>query len=255
MSQPADVRPCEVHRLMIMKNRSLLPEVMDQPGLDPPEHARALAGLARINAWSGVSGSLWHPIRRVLKRKESRPARILDIGSGGGDIAIKLWRRAQAAALAVEVHGWDKSDYAIKYATARAAQAGAKVLFFQRDVLAADWGDTYDVVVSSLFLHHFDDQATVHLLERMRFAARRLVLVSDLLRCVPGFIVAVAGTQLLSGSPVVRADGPLSVRRAFTRPEIQMLAQRAGLEKAKITCRWPFRFLLSWSPVHEPGAA
>jgi 2-polyprenyl-3-methyl-5-hydroxy-6-metoxy-1,4-benzoquinol methylase len=227
---------------------------MDQAGLDPLEHERALVGLARINAWSGVSGTLWHPIRRVLKTSDSRPVRILDIGSGGGDVAIRLWRRAQAAGHSVEVNGWDKSDDAVKYATAQAARSRANVHFFQRDVLAAAWEDTYDVVVSSLFLHHFDDQATVLLLERMRCASRRLVLVSDLLRSFSGLILAVAGTRLLSASPIVRADGPLSVRRAFTRREIHMLAERAGLKGAKIAWRWPFRFLLSWSQVHDAGA-
>ncbi len=238
---------------MIIKNRSLLPEIMDQAGLDPREHARALAGLARINAYSGVSRAFWHPIRRLLKTSDCRRCRILDIGSGGGDVAIRLWRRAQAAGLALEVHGWDKSNVAVKYATSQAARVHANVHFFQRDVFAAAWDETYDVVMSSLFLHHFDDQTTADLLKRMRGAARRLILVSDLLRSFPGLIIAVAGTRLLSASPIVRADGPLSVRRAFTRQEIQTLAERAGLEGAKIAWRWPFRFLLSWSPVHDAG--
>jgi 2-polyprenyl-3-methyl-5-hydroxy-6-metoxy-1,4-benzoquinol methylase len=231
-----------------MKHRSLLPEIMDQTGLDPLAHEQALAGLARINAWSRVTGTFWHRIRQVLKANDSRPARILDVGSGGGDVAIRLWQRAQASGHAVEVHGWDKSDFAIKYAQAQAARVGADVHFFQRDVLAVAWDDIYDVVVSSLFLHHFDDQATVHLLKGMRRTARRLVLASDLLRSSAGFVLAVLGTRMLSASPVVRADGPLSVRRAFTRPEINMLAQRAGMEGAKIAWLWPFRFLLSWGP-------
>jgi 2-polyprenyl-3-methyl-5-hydroxy-6-metoxy-1,4-benzoquinol methylase len=154
----------------------------------------------------------------------------------------------------VQIHGWDKSDFAVKYAQSQATRVGADVRFFQRDVLAAGWDDTYDVVVSSLFLHHFNDQAIVNLLKRMRASARRLVLASDLLRSSAGLVLAVVGTRVLSASPTVRSDGPLSVRRAFTRPEIHMLAKRAGMEEARIAWRWPFRFLLSWMPIHDATA-
>jgi SAM-dependent methyltransferase len=160
----------------------------------------------------------------------------LDIGSGGGDVAIRLWHRAKATGQAVQIHGWDKSDFAVKYAQSQATRVGADVRFFQRDVLAAGWDDPYDVVVSSLFLHHFDDQTTVYLLKRMRASARRLVLASDLLRSSAGLILAVVGT------------------RVFRRAEIHMLAKRAGMEEARIASHWPFRFLLSWMPIDDATA-
>ena len=45
-----------------LQRRDRQPEVMDQPGLDPGEHARALAGLRLINGISGLAGSLLAPI-------------------------------------------------------------------------------------------------------------------------------------------------------------------------------------------------
>ena len=38
-----------------LNNRDRQPEVMDQPGLDPREHAKALKGLRRINTISRCS--------------------------------------------------------------------------------------------------------------------------------------------------------------------------------------------------------
>jgi hypothetical protein len=60
-------------------------------------------------------------------------------------------------------------------------------------------------------------------------------------------MLAYVGTRLLSASPIVHVDGPLSVAAAFTCVEAQELARRAGLEGATVARRWPFRFLLTWS--------
>src|SRR4051794_24452050 len=46
-------------RSIIMPQRSRRPEVMDQPGLDFTEHARALQGLGRINTISRTSAHFW----------------------------------------------------------------------------------------------------------------------------------------------------------------------------------------------------
>ena len=54
-------------------------------------------------------------------------------------------------------------------------------------------------------------------------------------------------TRVLSGSRVVHVDGPRSVEGAFTALEAQKLAERAGLAGARVSRRWPCRYLLSWS--------
>jgi hypothetical protein len=80
----------------------------------------------------------------------------------------------------------------------------------------------------------------------MREAARYLVLVDDLRRCVPGYWSAVVGTRLLSRSPVVHIDGPRSVRAAFTTDELADLAQEAGMSNGTVTQHWPWRQQLLW---------
>jgi 2-polyprenyl-3-methyl-5-hydroxy-6-metoxy-1,4-benzoquinol methylase len=231
--------------------RRLVPEIMDQPGLGPLEHGQALAGLERINSWSAVTATIWHHIRPLLEETPDSPLRVLDVASGGGDIAIKLWQRADRTGYALNIEGWDRSKFAVQYAQDKATRKGANVHFFERDVFSAAWDDTYDVIISSLFLHHLDDTEAIVFLKRMRSAARRLILVSDLLRSTVGLLLAIAGTRMLSASPVVRVDGPRSVRRAFTPGEVRALAEQAGLFRANIVWQWPFRFLLWWSPVND----
>ena len=81
----------------------------------------------------------------------------------------------------------------------------------------------------------------------MRGGLAPLVLVNDLERGLAGLTLAHLGTRLLSRSDVVHTDGPLSVRAAFTVPEVRALAAAAGLTGAVVVRRWPCRFLLTWT--------
>jgi hypothetical protein len=72
-------------------------------------------------------------------------------------------------------------------------------------------------------------------------AARHLVVVNDLLRSRAGLLLAHVATRLLTRSAVVHKDGPLSVHAAFTPAEVLSLAERAGLQGAKVSRRWPCR--------------
>jgi len=61
-----------------------------------------------------------------------------------------------------------------------------------------------------------------------------------------GYALAWAGGRLLTRSPIVHTDGPLSVRAAFTLDEFGTLAERAGLRGATFRRHWPQRFLFAW---------
>jgi SAM-dependent methyltransferase len=230
-----------------LSTRRRRPELMDQPGLDPIEHAHALQGLERINRLSRTGAVLWPAIARLAHRRLDEPVRVLDVACGGGAIALSLARRAVRSGLPVRVEGCDLSPRAVGFAGERAVAEGVAVRFFEWDALTGPLPDGYDVVMSTLFLHHLDEAQAVDLLGRMRTAAGRQVLVDDLLRSRLGLALAWIGCRILSGSKVVHHDGPASVSAAFTTAEVAALAGRAGLEGARITRHWPQRFLLSWS--------
>ena len=87
-------------------------------------------------------------------------------------------------------------------------------------------------------------------------AARRLVLVNDLVRNRSGYVLAWLGTPLLSRCGWSRIDGPRSVEGAFTTDEALSLAAEAGLDGATVVRRWPCRFLLTWRrPMNLDEAA
>jgi len=102
-----------------MRKRVLVPELMDDPELCPKEHAKALRGLRRINAFSGTVDQLVREIVSVCERDRRRdsdePVRILDLGCANGEIALGVARQLTGRVKA-EVIGWDMSSTAIEQA-------------------------------------------------------------------------------------------------------------------------------------------
>ena len=229
----------------MLKQRHIEPEIMDAPDMMGERHAAALRGLQRINAWSRSARILWPELAR-LARELGHSIKVLDVACGGGDVPIRLNRMARRAGLDIMLHGIDRSPSAVGFAQRSASERSVDVTFSVGDALNQALPEGYDVVMCSLFLHHISDEEAESLLKRAAAAARRLVLVNDLRRCTSGWLLAYAGSRVLSRSPIVHIDGPLSVRAAFTPAEVRVLANRAGLNGATVARRWPCRFLLTW---------
>jgi len=226
-------------------SRHLQAEMMDQPDLDADQHRRALRGLGRINFWSRSAGILWKPLRDFC-REVGRPLRVLDVATGGGDVVCRLALTSRRANLPIQFAGCDVSSVAVDYAKQQAHRAGVEVDFFIADALNDALPAGFDIITSSLFLHHLTEDQAALLLGKMAERANSMILVNDLLRSSLGLVLAHVGTRLLTTSHIVHYDGPRSVKGAFTLGEIHELAARAGLEEVTVVKRWPQRFLLSW---------
>ncbi|QDV83868.1 methyltransferase domain-containing protein [Planctomycetes bacterium TBK1r] len=229
---------------MHLKTRDRQDEWMDEPDIDSTLHADALRGLSRVNRLSGAVRSIWNPIAEVARKRTGGPIRVLDVASGGGDVAIGIKQLADRKGLAMDVVGCDISQTAVEFAGENAKRRNADVTFVQQDVLGQNLPSDFDVVYSSLFLHHLESTDVVRLLGSMRAAARHRVVISDLLRSQLGYVLAKWGIRLLTTSKVCHVDGPLSVRAALTMPEAIELASQAGLTPVRIQRRWPERFLM-----------
>ena len=234
-----------------LSTRNLQPELMDDPTLDPSSHRQALLGLGRINWWSRTDAAVWKQLLNIVQNSpDGEPVTILDIASGGGDLAIRLAKIARQHNRALEIHGCDISPTAISHATEQARAAGlSNISFHQCNALEEPLPrPSYDVVMCSLFLHHLNAQQALVLLRRMKASARQLVLVDDLRRTRLGYWLAWLGCRILTRCHVVHVDGPMSVEGAFSTAEARDIAVNAGLKTVTMQHHWPQRFLLSWRP-------
>jgi len=221
----------------------MTPEWMDDPSLPRDLHAEALAALRRIHRVSRTASSLWRHVRPVASG-QSRPLRVLDLACGRGDMMVSLARFAARDGCEVRLAGCDVSPTALELARRRLDEAELEAELLRLNLPDDPIPQRFDVMVTSLFLHHLTDAQILRLMQRVREAAAHFV-ASDLVRSRWGLLVTWVGTRTLTRCPVVHVDGMRSVRAAPA--ELRALADRAGLSGAVIERTWPARQVLRWS--------
>ena len=197
-----------------MKSRVLIPELMDDPAIDPAEHRRALNGLRRVNKLCRTGQRLAQEILSVAKKNNRDSITVLDIGCGSGDVAAEVGRRL-ASQVKCKVCGWDISPTAVDCANQAwsasqnrlptSKRSTAELQFQQADIFQTK-DLKFDVVYCCLFLHHFTEHQAVQVLERMKEIAALSVLVDDLVRSRLGYVFAQIGCQLLDAGPSFVAE-------------------------------------------------
>ncbi|MBC7653383.1 MAG: methyltransferase domain-containing protein, partial [Oligoflexus sp.] len=111
------------------------------------------------------------------------------------------------------------------------------------DVLKENFKENeFGVVISSLFTHHFDDEAWGLLIKKMLYSSKKAVIINDLHRHPFAYHSIGLLTQLFSKSPMVKHDSKLSVLRSFSKKELEILLKKAGAKKYSIKWMWAFRW-------------
>ncbi len=232
-------------RTLGLDRRSSADEIMDTEPLSAPVVDRTLRFLELTNRWFGGAGIV---LRALERWRRGWPAgtelRLLDVGTGAADIPRAILAWAQSVGVDISITAIDSAPDVAEAARERAR--GVRGLSIEVASLAdlAASGRKFDYVTASLFLHHVPPDRTLDALESLDRLATRGVVISDLRRSW----VALAGVGLLSyaaGNAVVRHDGPLSVRRAFTVEELRGLASECGLGYLMARSEGPFRVSLS----------
>lgn len=224
-------------------------ELMDDPDLDPHRHRLALRALSRVNR---VSLAAWRLCRQVaeLQARVDGPLRVLDVACGGGDLVHRVAAVARRRGWRVVLHGCDLSDRALDTARGAGGHASERedvdVRFSRLDALRDPLPEGYDLVTSSLFLHHLTWADASLLIRRMAEVSRRRLFVQDLRRTHRGYALAWLGLHTLTRSDVARTDGLRSVEAAFTVAEARRLCTEAALQGAVVRTAWPQRFTIRW---------
>lgn len=231
-----------------LRLRNRRAELMDDPDLELDRHLEALRALDRVNR---VSLGAWRLGREVADLREpGAPVRVLDVACGGGDVLARVAASARRAGWSVVLHGCDRSPQALDAARSIAAQVpddtGNELRFFELDALRDPIPEGYDLVTSSLFVHHLEWSDAVHLVRRLAQAARRRLFVQDLRRTRLGYLLAWLGLHTLTRSDVARIDGLRSVEAGFTVAEARRLCAEAALHGAVVSTAWPQRWIARW---------
>jgi len=228
---------------MWMPSRSYRREIMDD---HEPEQVvvdkiyrflsfvnRRLGGTRATIARFETFSRSWAPGERIT---------VLDVASGAADVPRGLIAWARTRGFDLRVTALDISPRALSYA--RRAGPLDRLGLVCSDVEHPCFQDgTFDYVTCALFFHHLTDEQVVATLRIFDRLARRGIVVNDLVRARRAYI----WTRLLTGPfhPILRFDGPLSVRRAFRPDELLARASQAGLGWLRIQRHFGHRMTLA----------
>jgi SAM-dependent methyltransferase len=205
-------------------------EMLDSGDLSPTEVERNLADLARLNRLPGGTAASIAGIERLVGPMIS--LRILDVGTGGGDIPLAFGRRGWST-VAVD------SNPEVLAVAMRRTVAEPAIELVAADARALPFDDgAFDVAHCSLLLHHLDPHDAVRTLRELGRVSTRGVVINDLRRGVLPLVATWAGVMAFGRSRVTRHDGLISARRAYTLEELDTLIARAGLVRRWRSNRW-----------------
>ena len=200
---------------------------MEGEGSIAPEHpmwvefARAMAPIAAMSA---------EMMAGLLDADAGRPWKVLDVAAGHGLFGVTIARHDPNA----EVVALDWPNVlAVAAENARAAGVASRVRMLPGSAFTVDWGTSYDLVLLTNFLHHFDVPTCESLLRKAHAAlapgGRAVILefVPDEGRTTPRQAAAFALTMLVttpSGDAYTARDLDRMSRNAgFTGTELHLL--------------------------------
>jgi 2-polyprenyl-3-methyl-5-hydroxy-6-metoxy-1,4-benzoquinol methylase len=214
-------------------------EIMDDFALPLAELNPVLKGLGNLNSWFGGHKTLIKALQQFPVKAGNH---ISDWGCGGGDALKAIAQWAEQKKLPLQLTGVDASPAAIEFAQKETARF-ANVHYLQTMVMSDDLKpNQFDVVLSSLFTHHFEDDAWVALVQKMLNCSRRGVIITDLHRHWLLYYSLIAIFSTIIPNKMMRHDGPLSVQRSFKKVELVRLLAKAGIARYKIEWKWAFRW-------------
>lgn len=230
----------DLGRRLPLSRRSGGLELLDAGRLTADELRTNLADLGRLNRLPGGARASVRAIERLVG--SDRDTTVVDVGTGGGELPLVL-----------AAHGWQvvgiDSDPAVATIARATTSAVPAIRILEADASALPFADaSVDVVHSSLLVHHLDPPAAVRALAEMARVARRGIVVNDLRRGLLPLLATAVVVTMLGRCRTTRHDGLLSVRRAYTPPELEALLAEAGLRTVHRSAAWMPRVVTTAVP-------
>lgn len=221
------------------KQRSTQNEMMDDFSLPHEIIDPIMDELELVNKLLGGYAVFFDSFQTIGLRDEMV---ISDWGCGGGDSLRVIAKWARKRNLKIKLVGVDATESAIEYAKQKSVDF-PEISYILADVMSEQLvANQFDIVISSLFTHHFVDRDWIKLIQKMNSCASQYVIINDLHRHWFAYYSIGIITSLFSRSEMVKHDSKVSVLRSFKRNELENLLQKAKIKRFTIKWMWAFRW-------------
>jgi 2-polyprenyl-3-methyl-5-hydroxy-6-metoxy-1,4-benzoquinol methylase len=228
-------------------------EFIDEPGIPLDELSANLQDLARLNYLFGGTRLIFRYLVPMLRRTRSGEIRILDVATGGADIPAAIVRWARRHGRRVRIVGIDKNPQMLRASEARIREY-PEITLELADALALPYPPgSFDVVLCSQVLHHLTYPEGIRLLASLDKIGQRGFVVGDLLRSWHAYGLTWLAMRVCCRGRLVRHDGPISIRRAYTRSELRTMVAQAGVDGVQIHSHPFFRVALVKERPDDPA--
>ena len=226
------------------KHRAQGEELMDDFALEGIELKQTLDVIEYINRWLGGNSVLIKGLSPIFQTSKTKKWRILDLGCGSGDGLRKLAQWLQKKSYQFELLGIDANAFTVAYAQEKAMHI-PNIKFKQQDVFddSCSFKD-YDIVICGLFLHHLSTEDQKVFLQKCHQANIQYILINDLHRHWLAYCLFQLICFIFNVPKMVKYDGSLSIKKGFTKKELETLVQNSPYQVQQLSWRWAFRYQL-----------
>ena len=228
--------------LVDTSHRSSEMEIMDDFTMEGALFRDTLDKLEIINRFLGGNSVTINGLKNLLKNQsKNKTITIVDLGCGNGDILRDVAKFGRKNNYSFNLIGIDANLAAIEYAK-ELSKEYSELSFKTIDILSEDFKkQSYDVVLCTLFLHHFKNKELISFLKTTTNKATIGVVVNDLHRHkLAYYLFKLIGFFIKN--KMVRQDGLTSVLRAFKRKDLENIAKEMKVHFS-IQWKWAFRYL------------
>ena len=228
--------------LVDTSRRSSATEMMDDFTLEGDIFRDTLDKLETINRLLGGNSVTIKGLKKLLKtQSKSKVIKILDLGCGNGDILRDVAKFGRNNNYRFKLMGIDANYAAIEYAK-ELSKDYPELSFETIDIFSEGFKEqTYDIILCTLFLHHFKNEELISFLKPTVQKATIGVVVNDLHRHrLAYYLFKLIG--LFIKNKMVREDGLTSVLRAFKRKDLEAISRQVQVPFS-IKWKWAFRYL------------
>lgn len=213
-----------------LKIRDTCHELMDDPAGDKGLLFATLRQFKLINRLFTRSRFLAKSfVHDYVRGSRLSPLTLFDLGSGGCDFALWFSRYLSSRNIKGKILCIDNDPRVVEFAH-KACSGNNAVAIIGASALCIDKIDNNpDYIFSCHLLHHLSDEDVVTMLRKISAKARRGYILNDLERSGGWHFLFGLFSLLFFRNSFARADGLLSIRKSFTKKELESIIDRSGV--------------------------